>query len=128
MTNPFRWVTQVDDFNTNYIRILDILLPCLDLKKGVTLNLHMDDSQVTHRYDIILGYNIFSDLGTDLCFYNNTIRISGGVYEGCTAPMKTILKVNFKISYYLIKGKIFQNKNSGIANVLWMPHSIHIAS
>ena len=35
MTNPFRWVTQVDDFNTNYIRILDILLPYLDLKKGV---------------------------------------------------------------------------------------------
>ena len=56
----------------------------------------MDDSQGNHNYDMILVHDIFSELQTDLYLSNKTIRVHGGMFEGCTAPMKIIYE------YYVI--------------------------
>ena len=50
------------------------------MQKSVTWNLHLDDSQVTHRYYMILGYYLLSELNIDLCVYNNTTIVNGGTY------------------------------------------------
>ena len=54
----------------------------------------MDDSQVNHTYDIILGSDILSELKIGLCFSENTIRVNVVIYEGCKDSMKYVLKIN----------------------------------
>ena len=48
----------------------------------------MDDSHTNSRYDMIIGQDLLLEIKLDLCFSNYTIKGNGGVYEGCTAPMK----------------------------------------
>ena len=55
MTNPVYLSTQGGDFNTNYTSKEEIVLNELDTTKSVTWNFHIDESQGTHRDDMILG-------------------------------------------------------------------------
>ena len=73
-------------------------------------NLHVDDSQGTHRYNMILGRDIFYEINTSLCFSNNIISGNGGVYKVCTAPVKYVSIINFNCSSVWIKGVRFCNK------------------
>ena len=58
-------------------------------------NFHVDYLQGNHRYDMILGRDIFSELPIDLCFSNNIIRGNGVPYTGCLSPMKDVTNINF---------------------------------
>ena len=51
-------------------------------------NFHVYDLQVNHSQVMILGRYILSEINIDLCFSDNNIRVNGGVYKGCTTPMK----------------------------------------
>ena len=72
-------------------------MPELDAKKSVTLDFHVDDLRFNHRYDMILGRDMLSELKLDLCLSDNTIRINVGTYKVCTFPMKYFSKINLAI-------------------------------
>lgn len=78
--------------------------------KIVMWNFRVDDSQVTHRYGMILGRDILSKPNLDLCLPDNTIRVNRGTYKGYTAPTKGVSNIYFKFSLYWLKYKRFQNK------------------
>ena len=52
------------------------------MTKSITWILHVDKSQGNHKYYMILGGEILSELKIALCFSNNTIRLNGGTYKG----------------------------------------------
>ena len=58
----------------------------------------MDELQGHYRCDMVLGSGIISKPKMDLCLTNNTARLTGGTYEGCTTPMKGTSKINFNFS------------------------------
>lgn len=87
-TKSVRWSTQGGYFNSNYTRKVEILLSELDEMKSVTYNLHVYDSQENHRYDMILGPNILSEIKIDLFFSDNIIRGNEGAYKVCTTLME----------------------------------------
>ena len=60
-TKLFCWITQGGEFNTNYSSKVKHLLLELDLTKIVTWNFHVDDSQVKHGYNTMLGRDILSE-------------------------------------------------------------------
>ena len=53
----------------------------------------MDYLQGNHKYDMILGRDIFYKLQIDISFSDNIIRGNGGAYEGCTSPMKDVTNI-----------------------------------
>ena len=59
---------------------------------------------------MILGRDILSEIKIDLHFCNNKIRVNGGTYKGCTAPMKDFSRINFDMSSDWLKYKIFWNE------------------
>ena len=67
---------------------MELILPELYATKSMTWSFHMGESQRNSRYDMIIGRELLLELKLDLCFFNYTIKGNGGVYEGCTAPMK----------------------------------------
>ena len=78
--------------------------------KHVMWNFHVDYLKCTHRYNMILGCYILFGKNIDLCISYNTIKLIGGSYEGCTAPMKDVLEINFKYPSNWVKDEIFCNK------------------
>ena len=70
----------------------------------------MDYSLGNHRYDMILGCDILSELDIDLYFYKNKIIVNRVAYKGCTVLMKDISKINLNASSDWIKDKIFRNE------------------
>ena len=64
-TKKVHWITQGDDFNTNYTSNVEMVLTYLDATKSVTCNFHMDNLQDLHRYDMILGRNVFYELNIE---------------------------------------------------------------
>ena len=88
----------------------------------------MDDSQVTRRYDTIIGCDILSELNIDSCFSDNTIRGNGVTYEGYTAPIKHVSKINFNSSSNWIKGRIFHEEDllesKHVLDTMWRTHHI----
>ena len=79
--------------------------------KSVICSFHVDELQGCHRYDMILGRDIFSKLNIDLCFSNNTLRGNWGAYKEWTALIKGILK--------LISNNGYQyNKEGGEARII----------
>ena len=52
------------------------------------LTFHVDDSQKSSRYDMIIGQDLLLELKLNLCLYNYTMKGNGGAYKGCTAHMK----------------------------------------
>ena len=67
---------------------MELVLPELDVKKSGTWNFHEDDLQKNSRYDMIIGRDLLLELKLDLCLYNCTIKINGGVYKVCTVSMQ----------------------------------------
>ena len=59
---------------------------------------------------MILGRN-FSKLNIYLCLSNNTIMGNGGVYKGCTVPMKDMANINCNTSSNWINYERFWNKD-----------------
>ena len=59
----------------------------------------MDDLQGDHKYNMILGRDIFSKLQIYICLSYNTIIGNGGAYEGFTNPMKDMTNINFNASF-----------------------------
>ena len=117
--------TQGGDVITNYTRKVWIVLPELDETKIVTCNFYMDDLQVFHRYGIILGHDILSKLNMDLCFSNNTIRVNGFTYEGCTATNKYISKTISTCHIIDWNTKALGMNKYGRTNMRWIPYRVH---
>ena len=76
--------------------------------KSITCNSLVDHLQGSHRYNMILGRDIFSKLKIYLCFSENTIRGGGGAYEVGTSPMKEIFNINAHILSYWNKKKLLE--------------------
>ena len=118
-TKQVRWSKQGIDFNNKFTIKVEIVLAELYLLKILMCNFHVDDLQGRHRYDMIIGCDILSELNIDLCFSYNTIRLNGGTHKGCTAPMKDVSKINVNVSSDCIKDESFQKKELWeIKNVL----------
>ena len=62
------WSTQVGELQTKYKSNIEILLPKFDATKIITWEFHVDNSQRNHKYDMILGRDIFSELRIGLFF------------------------------------------------------------
>ena len=88
----------------------------------------MDDSQVTRRYDTIIGCDILSELNIDSCFSDNTIRGNGVTYEGYTAPIKHVSKLILTRHLIGLKVKYFIMKHYWRANMCWIPCGVHVTS
>ena len=84
----------------------------------ITWNFHVGCSQGNLMYNFILGYDILSELQIGICFYNNTITLNWGAYEGWTDPMKDVKNINFSKSSAWIHKKNVMN-DYGIANIYW---------
>ena len=97
------------NLNPNYTSKVEIALPGLDATENVTRNLNMDDLQDNQRNNMILGRDILSKLITVLNFSDNTIRVNGCTYKGCTTPIKDVSRINFKVASNWLKQKIFWN-------------------
>ena len=76
----------------------------------MTCIFHVDDLQGNHRIKIGYESDIMSKLKIELCFSDNNIRGNGGMYEGCTDPMKLYSKIDFNSSSCCIKEEYFWNK------------------
>ena len=59
-------------------------------------NFHEDDSQENVSYNMILSWDVVSELKVDLCLSDYTIKVNGGAYKGCMKPMKDVNKVHIK--------------------------------
>ena len=59
---------------------VEIVLPELDTTKIISRNFHLNDSHGNHKYDVILGRDILSELQVCLCFSDKKIRVNGGAY------------------------------------------------
>ena len=68
----------------------------------MTWDLHVDDLQVNHNHNMILGNNIWYELNIYLCISNNEIRVNGGTYRGFTTTTKDVLEINFNVSYLIL--------------------------
>ena len=66
--------------------------------KITTCNFHVDDSQGNHKYNIIIGREIFSKLKMYLFLTDHVIRGKGGTYEGCNTPMKYMINITVNTS------------------------------
>ena len=74
----------------------------------------MYDLSGNHKYNLILGNDIFSELQIDLCFSDKTIRVNGGAYEGCTSPMKdftTMMSSAHSHDYTFNYEELWERKN-----------------
>ena len=69
-TKPVCWNTQGGEFQMRYTTNVDTILPELYATKIAKWNFHVDDSQNKHRYDIILGRDILSELNIYLRLYD----------------------------------------------------------
>ena len=97
-TKQVRWSTQGGDFNTKYTSKVENVMPGIDVKTIVIWNFHVGGWQITHRYDMILGRNIFYGLNINLCLPYNIIRVNIVSCIGCTSPMKNVSRINFESS------------------------------
>ena len=70
----------------------------------------MDDSQGSHKYDIIVGRDIFFELQIYICFYDNTIKVNRDAYEICIVQMKEVTRFNFNASSAWLHGETFWNE------------------
>ena len=61
----------------------------------VTWNCHVNDSD-QGRYDIILGRDIFTALGSNLKFCDHVIEAYGGPFKGYMTPMVDLCMYNLK--------------------------------
>ena len=78
--------------------------------KSITCNLHVDDSQGNHKYDMILEHNTLSKLNIYLCFSNHAVRVNGNTHKGCTATIKYMTNINANISSVRFHKKTFRNE------------------
>ena len=74
-------------------------------------NFHVKDLQVNHRYNMILGSEIFPELIIDLYFSDNAIRVNGDAHKECIAPMKNLSRINFNTSSNWLKEERYQNED-----------------
>ena len=70
----------------------------------------MGEPQGKHRYDMILGRDILSELKTDLCLFKNTIKGNGRTYYGFTVLIKEISNINCNASSNWVNNEIFWNE------------------
>ena len=92
-TTPVCQKTQGGKLQTKNQSKVEIVFPEQNAMKGRTWNFKVYEQRGNHKQDIILGCDILSKLKIDPCFSNSTIRINGGTYEGCTAPMKKVTNI-----------------------------------
>ena len=89
-------------------------------------NFHVDYLQGNHRYDMILGRDILSELKIDLCFSDNTIKGNLGTCKGSKSPIKDGLKINSTFHPIGLNTKSFGMKRNSRAITCWTPHVMHI--
>ena len=70
----------------------------------------MDVLQENLRYEMIIGWDFFSELQIYLCFPDYIIRGNGGVYEGCTTSMRDTNNSFVGIPYDLLDNASFRDK------------------
>ena len=88
--------------------------------KSVTWSFHVDDSQKHSQYDMIIGRYSLLELKLDLCFIYYMVKVNGGAYEVCTAPMK--------FPYNLCDDTIFRNEKDGKVNMYPIPRNARVGS
>ena len=77
---------------------------------------------------MILERDIFLWINIDVCFSDNTSKINGVAYKGCTSPYKENSKIYFNLSPDWIKEKYYGMKNYGIINMWWTQCGVHVTS
>ena len=53
-----------------------------------------DNLEVNHRYDMILGHDIYLELNIYLHSFNNTAKGNGSAYKECIALIKYVSKLS----------------------------------
>ena len=74
---------------------MDLTLPALSAVNFVTWKCHMDDS-TRGMYDMILGRDIWTELGLNLKFSEHVIKADDGLFIGSVAPMVDLGMYVFK--------------------------------
>ena len=81
-----QWNIQASSITTNLKVKIYFTLTRLSAKTPVTWNCHVYDSS-RGIYDMILGRDILTDLGSNLKLYDNVIKANDGPFKRSTAPM-----------------------------------------
>ena len=69
------WNTKGGNFTTKYTANVKFTLPELDANKIVTWKCHVDDSDESGRYDMIIGRDLLAALSLSLDFGNDVIQL-----------------------------------------------------
>ena len=97
-----QWHTLAGNITTNLKVTVDFTLSALSVANVMTWKFHVDDSN-KGRYDMILGQDIWTELGLNLKFYEHVIEADDGLFKGSTTPMVDLGTYGFK---YLNTGTI----------------------
>ena len=89
------WHTKAGNITTSYKVKVDFTLPALSAKNAMTWKCHVDDS-ANCGYGMILGRDIWTELGLNSKFSVHVIKSDDGTFEGSTTPMVDLGTYIFK--------------------------------
>ena len=95
-----QWKMQPSIIKMNQKVRIDFTLPEISVTQMMTRNYHMNAYNKI-RYDMILGRDILSSLGTGLKNIDHAIEGGDGLSESCTALMVDLGTYEFKIQIYI---------------------------
>ena len=90
-----QWHTQASNITTNIKVKVYFTLPALSAMNVVTWKFHVDES-AKGRYDMILGWDLLSELALNLKLSDHIIEADGGPFKGSTTPMVDLGTYEFK--------------------------------
>ena len=100
-----QWHTQAGNITTNIKVEVDFTLPTLSATNVVMCKCHMDDS-AKGRYYMILGRDIFTELGLKIKFSEHVIEADDAHFKGSTNPWLIWVCIYSKIK---IQGRLHLN-------------------
>ena len=90
-----QWHTQGSNITTNIKVKVYFTLPKLSAKNVVTWKCHVDNS-ARGRYGMILGQDLFTELGLILKFSEQVIKADDGHFKGSITPVVNLVMYIFK--------------------------------
>ena len=81
-----QWHIQAKTITTNIGVSMYLTLLSLSVTNVVTWKCHVDDS-AKGRYDIILGWDLLTELVLNLKFSEHAMEADDGTFKGSTSPM-----------------------------------------
>ena len=91
-----QWNTQDSNITTNLKVEVDFTLPELSATNGMTSKCHVDES-TKGRNDMIVGRDLFSELGLNIKFYDHVIKAYDGTLKGLNHARLIWVRMNLKI-------------------------------